>query len=374
MWRPFPSPLKFWTPRRSTCGVRYARLSCFGRHLPDYMASVPAALPNLDATKLGRWRPLRTSSPIWTPPKLPTGVHSAHLHRFGRHPNFPLASIPHIFSNLDATKLGRRRPFCTPISIWTPYAQSHGVQFCCPSQVGRHPLNHTASVLLSFPDLDASHSITWRPILLLFSSWTPLNSDAGVHSCCSSQSGRHTHNHTASNFVDLLKLDATHSITRRPFCSASPIWTPHTQSHGVQFCCSSQVGRHSTRTPASVPAAHHNLDATCQITWRPFRTASPIWTPRQSTCGVQSTLSSPFGRLTHSPLASIPHIFSNLDASSVNMWRPIYAFIAIWTPCNIWTPCHIRIHPPISPEFRKIKQATAWLSIILENGQLPSSL
>ena len=155
MCRPFHSLLKFWTPRQSTCGVRYARLSCFGRHLPDYMASVPAALHNLDASQLGRWRPSYAFIAIWTPNTLTTGVHSAHL----------------------------------------------------------------------------------------------------------LQSGCHTHNHTASNFVDLLKLDATHSITRRPFCSASPIWTPHTQSHGVHSAHLLQSGRLVSQHVASNLRFHRHLDA-----------------------------------------------------------------------------------------------------------------
>lgn len=122
----------------------------------------------------------------------------------------------------------------------------------------------------------------WRPFHSLLKYWTPRRSTCGVRSARLSCFGRHLPDYMASVPAALHNLDATHSITRRPFCSASPIWTPHTQSHGVQFCCSSQVGRHSTRT-----------------------------------------------------LASVPHSFPNLDASSVNMWRPIYAFIAIWTPCYI---------------------------------------
>lgn len=33
-------------------------------------------------------------------------------------------------------------------------------------------------------------------------------------------------------------------------------------------------------------------------------------------------------------MASSLSVLSNLDASSVNIWRPIFAFIAIWTPLN----------------------------------------
>ena len=188
------------------------------------------------------------------------------------------------------------RPIYAFIAIWTPLNSGDGVRSALLSCFGRHLPDYMASVPAALHNLDASHIVTWRPFRTSSPIWTPLNSGAGVRSARLSRFGRHTHNQTASNFAALLKLDATHSITRRPFCSASPIWTPHTQSHGVQFCCSSQVGRHSTRTPASVPAALHNLDASRTHCWRPFRTSSPIWTPLQSTFGVQSTLSSPFER------------------------------------------------------------------------------
>ena len=193
---------------QSTCGVRYARLSCFGRHLPDYMASSLSVLSNLDASRTHCWRPFCSASPIWTPLNPDAGVRSARLSRFGRHTHNHTAANFVDLLKLDATHSITRRPIYALIAIWTPYAQSDGVQFCCPSQVGRHPLNHTASVLLSFPNLDASHSITWRPILLLFSSWTPLNSDAGVCSAQLPQSGRLVSQHVASNLRFHHHLDA----------------------------------------------------------------------------------------------------------------------------------------------------------------------
>lgn len=183
------------------------------------------------------------------------------------------------------------------------------------------------------------------------------------------------------------------------------------------FAISSNSGRHPHFPLASVLHAYPVLDATCQISWRPFLPFSLIWTPRQSTCGVQSTLLSPYGRLPLKHMASVLHNFSNLNATHTVTWRPFCMPIMFWTPStlptgvhspqlsqsgrlsfnhmasnsrayrhldamlyldgssvNIWTPCYIRMPQPRSPEFRKLKQATAWLSINLESGQLPSSL
>ena len=193
-----------------------------------------------------------------------------------------MASVLHAYPDLDANHSVKWRPFLLLFSSWTPPKLPTGVQSTLLSSFGRHLPDYMASSLSVLSNLDAIRTITRRPILLTFSSWTPLNSGDGVRSAQLIQSGRLPLNHMASVLHAYLDLDAIRTITRRPFCSASPIWTPHTQSHGVQFCCSSQVGRHP---------------------------------------------------LNHT--ASIQHIFSNLDASSVNMWRPIYAFIAIWTPCNI---------------------------------------
>ena len=174
----------------------------------------------------------------------------------------------------------------------------------------------------------------WRPFCTPIMFWTPPNSDAGVQSTLLSSFGRHLPDYMASSLSVLSNLDAIRTITRRPILLTFSNWTPHTQSHGVQFCCSSQVGRHSTRTLASIPHSFPDLDASRTHCWRPFRTASPIWMPRQSTFGVQSTLSSPFGRLRHSPLASVLLSLSNLDASHIVTWRPFRTSSPIWTPLN----------------------------------------
>ena len=169
-----------------------------------------------------------------------------------------------------------------------------GVQSTCGVRSGRLVGQHVASVLHAYHVLDATCQIIWRPFRTTSPFWTPSALTTGVHSAQLPQSGRLSHSHMASaphSFPDLdamQHLDATHSITRRPFCSASPIWTPHTQSHGVQFCCSSQVGRHSTRTLASIPAALPNLDAIRTITRRPFCTPIMFWTPLARLYGVHS--------------------------------------------------------------------------------------
>ena len=321
----------------------------------------------MDATQLGRWRPFCSASPIWTPYAQSHGVQFCCSSQSGRLSHSHIASIPAALPDLDASHTVTWRPFRTTSTIWTPYAQSHGVHVCCSSRFGRLVGQHVASVPAAFPNLDAIRAITRRPCLLLFSSWTPLNSDAGVRSAQLLQSGRLGSQHVASVPAALRNLDATCQIAWRPFLLLFPIWTPYAQSHGVQFCCSSQVGRHSTRTLASILLSFPDLDAIRTITWRPILLLFSSWTPLTQSHGVRSTQLPRFGRHPLNHMASIPHIFSNLDASSVNMWRPIYALIAIWTPFNIWTPCYTRIHPPISPEFRKMKQATAWLSIILES-------
>ena len=130
----------------------------------------------------------------------------------------------------------------------------------------------------------------WRPF------WTPRRSTCGVRSCCSSQSGRLPTRTLASNLRSYRHLDATCQITWRPVFPFSLIWTPYAQSHGVRSAQLPRFGRLTLNHTASNFAALPKLDATNSITRRPFRTSSPIWTPRQSTCGVQSTLSSPFGR------------------------------------------------------------------------------
>ena len=304
------------------------------------------------------------ASPIWTPPALTAGVHSAQLPRFGRHTRNHTASVLHAYPVLDATCQIAWRPFLLLSLIWTPYAQSHGVQFCCSSQVGRHSTRTLASILLSFPNLDAIRTITRRPILLLFSSWTPPTQSHGVRSAQLTRFGRLSLSHMASIPHSFSNLDASSVNMWRPFCTPIPIWTPSTLPTGVHSPQLLQSG-HLPHSPlASVLHSNPDLDTIQLGRWRPFCMPIMFWTPSTLPTGVHSPQLSQSGRLSFNHMASNSRAYRHLDAmlylddSSVNMW----------------TPCYIRIHPPISPEFRKIKQATAWLSINLESGQLPSSL
>ena len=202
----------------------------------------------------------------------------------------------HAYHVLDATCQITWRPFLLLFIIWTPHNSDAGVQSTLLSSFGRLVSQHVASNFAALLKLDATCQIKWRPVFPFSLIWTPLTRLHGVRSARLSCFGRHLPDYMASIPHNSPNLDATKLERWRPFRMASPIWMPYSQSHGVQFCCSSQVGRHSTRTLASIPHSFHDLDASRTHRWRLFRTASPIWTPRQSTCGVQSTLSSPFGR------------------------------------------------------------------------------
>ena len=332
MWRPFRTASTIWTPRRSTCGVRSCYSSQSGRHLPNCMASVPAAFTNLDATQLGRWRPYCSASPIWTPYAQSHGVQFCCSSQVGRHPLSHMASAPSAFPNLDATKLGRWRPFCSASPFWTPYAQSHGVHSAQLPRFGRLSLSHMESIPAALPNLDASQLGRWRPFLLLFPIWTPPALTAGVHSAQLPRFGRLSLSHMASAPHNFPVLDATHSITRHPFCSASPIWTPYAQSHDVHVCCSSQVGRHSTRTLASILLSFPDLDAIRTITRRPILLLFSSWTPPTQSHGVHSPQLSQSGRLVSQHVASILYAYPDLDAIHTSHWRPIPTVSPIWTP------------------------------------------
>lgn len=158
MWRPFPSLLKFWTPLNSgdgvrfcnfiqfwtpptlSAGVRSARLSRFGRHLPDLMASIPAVLSNLDASSVNMWRPIYALIAIWTPPTQTHGVRSAQLLQSERHSHSHMASVLHAYHVLDAIHPSHWRPLPAAFPVRTPLIQSHGVQFTRLSPFGRHAI------------------------------------------------------------------------------------------------------------------------------------------------------------------------------------------------------------------------------------------
>ena len=261
---------------QSTCGVRSGRLSCFVRLSLNHMASVLHGFPNLDAIRTITRRPILLTFSNWTPPALTAGVHSAQLPQFGRHPNFPLASIPHSFPNLDAIRTITRRPILLPFSSWTPPTQSHGVRSAQLPRFGRLTLNHMASSLSVLSNLDASSVNIWRPFPSPLKFWTPLTLTTGVHSAQLLQSGRLVSQHLASNLRSYRHLDASRTHRWRPFCSAYPIWTPRQSTFGVQSTLSSPFGRHTTfgrhatldamlhqNSPANIPGIPQNKTGNC---------------------------------------------------------------------------------------------------------------
>ena len=194
---------------QSTCGVRSGRLSRFGRHLPDYMASSLSVLSNLDASSVNMWRPFCTPIMFWTPLARLHGVRSARLSRFGRQPLSQMASIPAALLNLDASRTHRRRPIYALIAIWTPPTQSHGVRSARLSRFGRHLPDYMASAPHNFPVLDATQTSHWRPFRTASPIWTPPKLPTGVHSAHLPQSGRHPNFPLASIPHSFPNLDAT---------------------------------------------------------------------------------------------------------------------------------------------------------------------
>ena len=223
------------------------------------MASIPPLIHNLDAALTSTWRPFRPISTIWTPPTPAHGVHSAPHPNSGRRPHQHMASIPPQISNLDATHISTWRPFRPPFQIWTPPTPAHGVHSALNPQSGRHPNSHMASIPPHIPNLDATHSSTWRPFLLTSQIWTPPHHHTGVHSDSHLKSGRRT--------------DAAHSNTWRPFRLTSQIWTPHRRHLHLHH--------RSLQHMASIPPHTPNLDAALISTWRPFHRKSQIWTPHR---------------------------------------------------------------------------------------------
>ena len=231
------------------------------------MASIPPHIPILDAAPTLTWRPFLRKSPIWTPHQLSHGVHSTSHLKSGRRPVQHMASIPPHIPNLDATITSTWRPFLPPSPIWTPLTPAHGVHSAPHLKSGRRPLQHMASIPPQISNLDATPTLTWRPFLRKSPIWTPHQLSHGVHSAQHPQSGRHTNSHMASIPPNIHNLDATPTLTWRPFLHTSQIWTPHR--------------RHPHQHTASIPLNIHNLDAAHSSTWRPFRPTSTIWTPHR---------------------------------------------------------------------------------------------
>ena len=331
-WRPFRPTSLIWTPPTSAHGVHSAPHPQSGRHPHQHMASIPPSIHNLDATPTLTWRPFRPTSPIRTPHQLSHGVHSAQHLKSGRRTLQHMASIPLNIPNLDATPTLTWRPFRPTSQIRTPHTPAHGVHSSANFQSGRQTNSHMASIPPHIPNLDAAHSSTWRPFLPTSLIWTPPTPAHGVHSSANLQSGRHTNSHMASIPPHIHNLDAAHSSTWRPFRPTSTIWTPPTPAHGVHSAPHPQSGRRPLQHMASIPPHIPNLDATPTLTWRPFRPTSQIWTPHPPSHGVHSAPHPQSGRRPHQHMASIPPHISNLDATHISSWRPFRQTSTIWTP------------------------------------------
>ena len=85
---------QIWTPRQPVSGVHSAIDSQSGRCANTQQASKSATTKNLDAAPARKWRPIRPTPQIWTPPQPPTGVQSAIHLQSGRHHNTQQASNP----------------------------------------------------------------------------------------------------------------------------------------------------------------------------------------------------------------------------------------------------------------------------------------
>ena len=137
--RPNQQPPRIRTPPQPVSGVQSALHLKSGRHANTQQASKSFYKRNLDAAQTTDWRPIRHTSPIWTPPQYPTGVQSALDSQSGRHANHPLASNPPYTSNLDATPTAHWRPIRHTTPIWTPRQPPTGVQSALHLKSGRRP-------------------------------------------------------------------------------------------------------------------------------------------------------------------------------------------------------------------------------------------
>ena len=288
-WRPFRPTSPIRTPPTPKHGVHSAPHLKSGRHPHQHMASIPPHIPILDATHISTWRPFRPTSTIWTPPTSAHGVHSAPHSQSGRRPHQHMASIPPHIPNLDAAHSSTWRPFLSTSPIWTPPSSAHGVHSAANLQSGRHTNSHMASIPPQISNLDATITNTLRPFRPTSQFRTPPTPAHGVHSASHPKSGRHTNSHMASIPPSIPIQDAAHSNSWRPFRPTSQIWTPPTSAHGVHSSQHPKSGRRPHQHMASIPPHINNLDATPTLTWRPFRLTSQIWTPHTPPHGVHSS-------------------------------------------------------------------------------------
>ena len=189
---------------------------------------------------------------------------------------------------------------------------------------GRHDVLLLASVLLAFPVLDACHIHAWRPTPSHPLFWTPLTSIRGVQFHLILYSGRHVHHSLASVLLTFPVLDAFHFHTWRPFPSHPLFWTPCPSLSGVHPSNFLNSGRLSRPCVASNSISSSILDAMSITLWRPSFQPSQFWTPVTSMCGVQ------FHLFLNSGRPSLPYVASNsisssiLDAMSITLWRPFF--------------------------------------------------
>ncbi len=165
-------------------------ISQSGRHADTQQESKSATTKNLDAAPAHKWRPIRPRFSIWTPRQHPTGVQSAIHLQSGRRDYSRWASKSLYKRNLDATSTPNRRPIRHTSPIWTPRQHPKGVQISNHQESGRRDYSRWASKSLYKRNLDAAPTAHWRPIRPRSSIWTPRQHPTGVHSALDSQFGR----------------------------------------------------------------------------------------------------------------------------------------------------------------------------------------
>ncbi len=135
--RPNHSINAIWTPRQPPTGVHSAIQPKSGRRPNHSLASISPYNPNLDAAPTHNRRPIRHTTQIWTPRQHTTGVQSAIHLQSGRRANTQQASNPPYISNLDAAPTTHWRPIRHTSPIWTPRRHPTGVQSAIQPQSGR---------------------------------------------------------------------------------------------------------------------------------------------------------------------------------------------------------------------------------------------
>lgn len=160
---------------------------------------------------------------------------------------------------------------------------------------------------------------------------TPLIFPGGVCFFDCRRAGRHLQLQAASGILSFADSDATAVSPWRPFHNFLPFWTPHSRPNGVRFPPPSLFGRHYRFLMASDSQRPAILDAASNLTWRPFPNSPQFWTLHSRPPGVRLIRICDFGRLSHFPVASVPHLSTILDATSDAIVRGD-VLILKWTP------------------------------------------